>query len=840
MEMEFPNKRQQLNWNLTAIVTNFAAALLLAPTTGLAQVPYSIDGIVPDANCCFEFQDPVGSISELGPVNSSDTKLGVIHSASPPMLDFTNPNSSTDIATIWLDTETDLTGDIWLYFAWERDATTGSSVIAYELQSASADPACDYAAIDQIQPETAEETALIDFCNPWINRQAGDFMIVWDFGGGDTDIVLRTFDGSAFDAGINLSAFGFAVASLSADSSRGEGAINLTDAIFGPLQTCLVIDNVIPGTITGNSDSADYKDTVLADVGSVLTISNCGVVNISKSTQPSGETGNFSYTLERLGGEDIDYTPRTSATGTLIDDGGAEQLTVIPGTDYQVTEDLTAEPSFELQSLLCNKPAPNTDGTTGFSVNQSETTDCVITNELLTGTITVIKQVVNGYGGTSQASDFCLALNDDENTPEFPGDDTGTQFTFAIGNQYNVSEVACGDPDTSPPGYVASLSGACADVITARTDKVCTVTNTQQPQPQAGFTLFKNVINDNGGNVVASAWTLTASLKAGSSGTCTASGFAGSDAGSGVSGSLSVSDNVAQCVYEIFETGGPAMGYSAVGWSCSGDVNRNGNEITVGSGGGSCTITNDDQPPSLTLVKQVTNDNGGTAQPSEWTLSAAGPTPISGAGSASSGGSFSAGTYTLSEFGPANYAASGWGCDGGSQNGNSITVALGESAICTIVNDDIQPVLTVVKNVLNDNGGLLIVGDFSLFIDDVQVQSGVPNGRNAGSYAVSENSLPGYTALTWGGDCAEDGTITLSIGDDKTCTITNDDIPKYRRWRCIGRYAHGCAPADRQSGGKPVAAAVGDHDAGLRGFRGRRHAELRHWHAGKRPNSGSG
>ena len=775
--MEFPNKRQQLNWNLTAIVTNFAAALLLAPTTGLAQVPYSIDGIVPDANCCFEFQDPVGSISELGPVNSSDTKLGVIHSASPPMLDFTNPNSSTDIATIWLDTETDLTGDIWLYFAWERDATTGSSVIAYELQSASADPACDYAAIDQIQPETAEETALIDSCNPWINRQAGDFMIVWDFGGGDTDIVLRTFDGSAFDAGINLSAFGFALASLSADSSRGEGAINLTDAIFGPLQTCLVIDNVIPGTITGNSDSADYKDTVLADVGSVLTISNCGVVNISKSTQPSGETGNFSYTLERLGGEDIDYTPRTSATGTLIDDGGAEQLTVIPGTDYQVAEDLTAEPSFELQSILCNKPAPDTDGTTGFSVNQSETTDCVITNELLTGTITVIKQVVNGYGGTSQASDFCLALNDDENTPEFPGDDTGTQFTFAIGNQYNVSEVACGDPDTSPPGYVASLSGACADVITARTDKVCTVTNTQQPQPQAGFTLFKNVINDNGGNVAASAWTLNVSLKAGSSGTCTASGFAGSDAGSGVSGSLSVSDNVAQCVYEIFETGGPAMGYSAVGWSCSGDVNRNGNEITVGSGGGSCTITNDDQPPSLTLVKQVTNDNGGTAQPSEWTLSADGPTPISGAGSASSDGSFSAGTYTLSEFGPANFAASGWGCDGGSQNANSITVALGESAICTIVNDDIQPVLTVVKNVLNDNGGLLIVGDFPLFIDDVQVQSGVPNGRNAGSYAVSENSLPGYTALTWGGDCAEDGTITLSIGDDKTCTITNDDIP---------------------------------------------------------------
>ena len=34
------------------------------------------------------------------------------------------------------------------------DATSGSSVIAYELQSASLDAACDYSEIDQILPET--------------------------------------------------------------------------------------------------------------------------------------------------------------------------------------------------------------------------------------------------------------------------------------------------------------------------------------------------------------------------------------------------------------------------------------------------------------------------------------------------------------------------------------------------------------------------------------------------------------------------------------------------------------------------------------------------------------
>jgi hypothetical protein len=623
--MDVPKKRQLINWNLAVIVANFAAVFFFAPNISLAQVPYNIDGIVPDENCCFEFQDPVGSIKELGPVNASDTKLGSINSALPAMLEFTNPNSSTDIATIWLETRQDLTGDIWLYFAWERDANSGSSVVSYEFQTAPSDPACDFAAIDQTEPASAEETTLINSCNPWSNRQADDFMIVWDFGGGATDIILRTYNGTSFDTGVNLSASGFAVASLNADSSRGEGAINLTDAIFGSLDSCFSVANVIPGTITGNSDQADYKDTVLADIGSVVTISNCGTVNITKSTQPSGENGFFSYTLQREGGENIDYTPRTSATGTLIDDGGSDQVTVIPGDNYQLTEDLTGEPNFELQSILCNKPADNTDGTNNFSVSVAQTTDCVITNELLTGTITVIKQVVNGYGGTALASDFCFDLNDDENTPAFPGNETGTQFTFLIGNEYDVSEVACPGNNPSPPGYAATFSGDCfMDVIESRVDKVCTVVNEQKVQTQAGVTLFKNLVTDNGGTAARSAWSLNAVLKTGSPGTCTATGFAGSDTGTGVSGSLSVSDNVAQCTYVLSETGGPASGYTASDWSCSGDVVLNGNEITVGSDGGSCTITNDDNAPSLTLLKTVINDNGGTAVAADWTLTAAG------------------------------------------------------------------------------------------------------------------------------------------------------------------------------------------------------------------------
>jgi len=124
---------------------------LVWAAAAVAANPFTIDGAAPDAGAV-GFQDPVGSVKELGPVNASDTKLGSIHTAAPPMLEFTNPNSSTDLSQIWLKTQKDSAGDIWLYFAWEREASTGSSVVSFEFQSAATDPACDYSGIDQVEP----------------------------------------------------------------------------------------------------------------------------------------------------------------------------------------------------------------------------------------------------------------------------------------------------------------------------------------------------------------------------------------------------------------------------------------------------------------------------------------------------------------------------------------------------------------------------------------------------------------------------------------------------------------------------------------------------------------
>ncbi|MCR4274581.1 MAG: hypothetical protein NUW02_00815 [Candidatus Campbellbacteria bacterium] len=86
------------------------------------------------------------------------------------------------------------------------------------------------------------------------------------------------------------------------------------------------------------------------------------------------------------------------------------------------------------------------------------------------------------------------------------------------------------------------------------------------------------------------------------------------------------------------------------------------------------------------------------------------------------------------------------------------------------------PHLTVTKTVINNSGGTALVSAFPLRVNTTSVTSGASNYFHAGTYTVSETNLPGYTAGTWGGDCTASGSVTLAGEQNKTCTITNDDI----------------------------------------------------------------
>jgi predicted ribosomally synthesized peptide with SipW-like signal peptide len=88
--------------------------------------------------------------------------------------------------------------------------------------------------------------------------------------------------------------------------------------------------------------------------------------------------------------------------------------------------------------------------------------------------------------------------------------------------------------------------------------------------------------------------------------------------------------------------------------------------------------------------------------------------------------------------------------------------------------------LTVVKIVINNNGGNNVAGDFHFFLDDGFVSSEVFSGATStlpvGAYSVSETGVSGYVG-TYGGDCDSEGNVTVTANSEKICYITNDDLP---------------------------------------------------------------
>ncbi len=197
--------------------------------------------------------------------------------------------------------------------------------------------------------------------------------------------------------------------------------------------------------------------------------------------------------------------------------------------------------------------------------------------------------------------------------------------------------------------------------------------------------------------------------------------------------------------------------------------------------------------PSLTLQKALTTDNGGTALNTDWTLTATGasgsPTNLSGttpvvSNTTFSSATFKADTYTLGESGgPSGYTATTYSCavnGGGPVVSNSLTLVGGDTAVCTINNNDNAAHLIVIKHVINDNSGSSAASDFSTTISSVS--TAVPTAAGAespgvdnvltsiGVYSIDEGAHTGYDK-TLSTDCSG----TIALGETKTCTITNDD-----------------------------------------------------------------
>ena len=377
-----------------------------------------------------------------------------------------------------------------------------------------------------------------------------------------------------------------------------------------------------------------------------------------------------------------------------------------------------------------------------------------ITNKQHTGTLHVIKHVTNHGIGISEASDFTMSVSrNDVSIGSFPGDELGTAVTMDPGI-YDVTE-------SGPAGYAMSLDGDCTSAsMPSGGDMTCTVTNSDLPIGQGAITVVKSVTNDNGGTTESDAFSLTineAPVTAGEA------NFLDPD------------------TYTVDED--PFSGYVQTGIVCTDNGSpMDGSTINLEAGHAYvCTITNDDQQGTLHVVKNLVNDNGGTAEATDFSFSIDDGDPVAFEDDGQNDITVDAGTYTVAEEAVSGYATSYENC-------TDVSVANGGEATCTITNDDIAPTLTLVKIVVNDNGGAATTTDWTLTAidsDEEVALSGEGSAESdgcfkAGIYTLSESGPDGYTSSAW--SCTNDVTvdegssITLGLGQSTTCTITNDDI----------------------------------------------------------------
>ncbi|MEV7964000.1 isopeptide-forming domain-containing fimbrial protein [Oerskovia paurometabola] len=427
------------------------------------------------------------------------------------------------------------------------------------------------------------------------------------------------------------------------------------------------------------------------------------------------------------GGEAVpaDWTLTATPTGTFpaglepqtvtgSDVGtGDTSINVRPGVAYQLTES-GGPAGYTERSVECVTEAGVPVNGTVVTLLPLDTATCTFVNGDTPARLTLTKVVDVGSTRAQEVPrDWTLTATPDDVTGQDPVSGNGDPATPGGVSQV---EVFAGDYDLTESEIQGFESGqwSCtgATVTGARVaipvggDVSCRIVNTAL---QPTLTLVKEVDNGTtGGTAAPEDWVLTA---------------AGPVTVSGPSGAPEVTSvPVAIGEYALSESG-PA-GYEAGDWVCGGVPVPDGAITIALAVDVTCVITNTAQPSTLTLVKEVVNDSGGSAEPADWTLEADGPTPLSGVSGdpAVTGADVVAGDYALSETGgPAGYEASDWTCeipgvDGGAATPVAVTdgtvqVDVGQAVVCTVVNDDIPAPFTVVKSSDPGSGATVLPGD---------------------------------------------------------------------------------------------------------------------------------
>lgn len=279
------------------------------------------------------------------------------------------------------------------------------------------------------------------------------------------------------------------------------------------------------------------------------------------------------------------------------------------------------------------------------------------------------------------------------------GSSNSVTVTEALSSQYDQTLACVEDPGGLPQTDNSTTSNATRTAtIIAEEGEIITCTYTNKIRA-ATLHVIKVVTNNNGGALTPSSFSIHVKT-----GAVLADVTGSPQAGAASPGT---SYTLPAGLYVVSENDPTSLGYAQT--SITGDCDSSGNVTLAAGDSKTCTITNDDIAPSLTIVKRIKNDNGGTKTISDFTITTnAGSFTFDGGvadgqnitkytGTTITG--LSAGAKSLVETDVTGYTEGTWGCTGATGgngsgsvvttfNNGSVTLKIGDTAICTITNDD--------------------------------------------------------------------------------------------------------------------------------------------------------
>jgi hypothetical protein len=700
-----------------------------------------------------------GDFTSVADASNPDTQFGGGSKQEEPdsweIITGVDPTGKANALAIGSYSET-ATSKLFLYLALVREKTTGTTDTAFEL--------------NQAQPGYRDSNG-----TPLPTRTTGDVLITFDINGqivtvgmcrwqGDEHIgQWLMLDGTPVDStnthtctplAAPLSQGAMNAADIPDSESFlpaypgdilagqfGEAAINLTDTFASSnIDPCFDFGSVWMHSRSATSITSQMKDFVAPKP---IKVASCGVSG-TKWQDHDGD-GIRDAGDEGLGG----WTIYVDYDGDGVKD--ANEPSAVTAADGSYTIGHVASGTYPVREVqqtgwVCSSPSPcshNVSFTNGVVGNRDF-------GNFERPTITIQKVTLPSGGpsfnfdGTGSIGSFSLADGGSHDSSVVPG---SYVITEQASSTYRVASVQC-----TPTGSGSVVARTASMTVGSGDHVTCTFENHRRPR----LTVIKTVVNNNGGTAASTAFTMDVT------GTNVSNAhFPGNAAGATV-----VMDAGS---YSVDESGGPSGYAKTLSAGCSGTI-ADGDDKT-------CTITNDDIAPKVTVVKTVVNDDGGTASSADFTMDVTGTSvsdPHFAGTAAGKTVTLNSGSYSVDESGgPSGYAKSlSANCAG--------TIAIGQEKTCTITNNDIAPKLTVVKNVINNNGGTATSSAFTMDVTGTSVSDahfpGTAAGKtvtlNAGAYSVDESGGPGGYGKSLSAGCSG----TIAVGQEKTCTITNDDI----------------------------------------------------------------